>query len=40
VLEIVRSQKLFELQSVSYDYEKESELFDKQKQTVFETMFR
>ncbi len=40
VLEIIRNQKLFTIENVSYDYEKESDLFDKQKQTVFETMFR
>jgi hypothetical protein len=40
VLEIVREQKLFTIESVSYDYERETDLFDKQKQTVFESMFR
>lgn len=40
VLEIVREQKLFTIESISYDYERETDLFDKQKQTVFESMFR
>lgn len=40
VLEIIKSQKLFKIDFLSYDYEKESETFHKQKLTEFESMFR
>lgn len=40
VLEIVKNQNLFKIDFLSYDYEKESETFHKQKLTEFESMFR
>lgn len=40
VLEIVKLEKLFKIDFLSYDYEKESETFHKQKLTEFESMFR
>lgn len=40
VLEIVKSENIFKVDFLSYDYEHESETFHKQKLTEFESMFR
>lgn len=40
VLELVKEQKKFQIHSVSYDYEKETTLFKKEKLTEFEAMYR
>lgn len=40
VLEIVKNQNLFKIDFLSYDYEKESQTFHKQKLTEFESIFR
>lgn len=39
-LELIKTQNKFEIWFLSYDYEKESDFFDKQKLTEFESMFR
>ncbi len=40
VLEIIKQLNLWKIDFVSYDYEKESSSFNKQKMTEFESMFR
>lgn len=40
VLEIIKELNLWKIDFLSYDYEKESEIFNKQKLTEFESMFR
>lgn len=40
VLEIIKELNLWKTEFISYDYEKESEIFSKQKLTEFESMYR
>jgi len=39
-LEIIKELNLWKIDFVSYDYEKESETFSKEKLTEFESMYR
>ena len=39
-IELLKEQNKFKISFLSYDYENESEVFDKQKLTEFESMFR
>lgn len=39
-IELLKQQNKFKISFLSYDYENESEVFDKQKLTEFESMFR